>query len=283
MTSWDLALLDAPQREFVQSHVGIPELIEDFSWGLVDTQVLHVRARGEDLIVKAASPSNHHIHQEINAHESVTGPLVALGLTSRLIAASRSLNILIATYQEGVLVEGTDAELNADIHRQAGTALRVLHEQAVRIDDEYEHRAVARAFAWLSREHRMEPAAVAQAQEVLDSYDPAPIEVVPTHGDWHPRNWLVDGSRLRVIDFGRFDWRPAATDLGRLAAQQWREDPALEGALIDGYGSDPRDEQVWKIDQLREAIATAGWAYSVGAEAFEAQGHRMLREALARF
>src|SRR5699024_640082 len=127
-------------------------------------------------------------------------------------------NLLVMTYQEGVLVEGSHAELDTDIHRQAGTALRALHEQAVRVDDEYELRAVARAFAWLDREHRMDSAAVAQAQEILESYQPASIKVVPTHGDWQPRNWLVNGSQLRVIDFGRFDWRPPATDLCRLAA-----------------------------------------------------------------
>lgn len=282
MSSWDSGLLAAPQREFIRAKLGTPRLVEDFSWGLVDTRVLHIGVGGEQFIAKAASPDNHHIHREITAHQSATQPLVDLGLTSRLVAASHDLNLLVITYQEGVLAEGTPAELDADIHRQAGAALRALHAQSSRVDEEYEHRATARAFDWLDGEHRIAPAVEADARAALRSYRPAAIEVVPTHGDWQPRNWLVAGSQLRVIDFGRFDWRPRASDLCRVAAKQWRRAPDLEAALLKGYGFDPRDEHVWKIDRLREGIATAAWAYSVGAEAFEQQGHRMLTEALAR-
>ena len=283
MSSWDGGLLAAPQREFVEAALGAPRLVDDFSWGLIDTRVLHIEAGGQRFIAKAASPGNHHIHREITAHEGPTRPLVDLGLTSRLVAASRARHVLVVGYQEGALAEGSPAELDPDIHRQAGTALRALHAQASRLDEEYEHRAVARAFRWLDGAHRIDPGAAADARAILRSYRPMAIDVVPTHGDWQPRNWLVAGSQLRVIDFGRFDWRPPATDLCRLAAQQWRKVPGLEAALLDGYGSDPRDEHVWKIDQLREAIATAAWAYSVGEEAFEQQGHRMLAEALTQF
>ena len=283
MSNWDGGLLAAPQREFVEATLGTPSLVEDFSWGLIDTRVLHVEAGGRQFIVKAASPGNHHIHREINAHEGPTRPLVDLGLSSPLVAADRAAHVLVVAYQEGVLAEGSPAELDGDLHRQAGAALRALHAQARRVDEEYEPRAVARAFRWLDGAHRIEPGAEADARAILRSYRPAAIDVVPTHGDWQPRNWLVSGSQLRVIDFGRFDWRPPATDLCRLAAQQWRKAPRLEAAALEGYGFDPRDERVWKIDQLREAIATAAWAYVVGDEAFEQQGHRMLAEALARF
>jgi hypothetical protein len=49
-------------------------------------------------------------------------------------------------------------------------------------------------------------------------------QVVPTHGDWQPRNWLIDEGVVRVIDFGRADLRPAAEDFVRLARQDyWRD------------------------------------------------------------
>lgn len=283
MVNWDSGLLSPAQREFVEAQLGAPELVHDFSWGITNTRVLHIQAGGAGFIVKAAPAGNHHIHREITAHETATTPLLALDLTARLVAASRPLNIIVVTYQRGTLLEGGPGELDPDIHRQAGAALRALHGQAARIDAGYERRAVDRALAWLAGEHRIREDAAVRARDALAAYRPAPITVVPTHGDWQPRNWLLDGDRLRVIDFGRFDWRPAATDLCRLAARQWREVPELEAALLEGYGGDPRDEAVWRMDQLREAIATAAWAYSVGAEAFEAQGHRMLDEALSCF
>ncbi len=104
---------------------------------------------------------------------------------------------------------------------------------------------------------------------------------MPTHGDWQPRNWLVHDDTVSVIDLGRADLRPAASDLARLAAQDFRRDPALEAAFLDGYGSDPRSPDLWHRLQVREAISTAVWAHQVGDERFEQQGHRMIAEALA--
>jgi hypothetical protein len=84
-----------------------------------------------------------------------------------------------------------------------------------------------------------------------------------------------------VIDFGRADLRPAYTDLTRLAAQDFRRNPALERAFLDGYGADPREPASWHRQQVREAVGTTVWARLVGDEKFEAQGHRMIAEALA--
>lgn len=103
---------------------------------------------------------------------------------------------------------------------------------------------------------------------------------MPTHGDWQPRNWLVHDDVVCVIDFGRAALRPAATDFARLAVQDFRRDPSLEAAFLDGYGTDPREPGAWRRNQVREAIGTAVWAYRVGDEQFEAQGHRMI-EALS--
>jgi hypothetical protein len=86
---------------------------------------------------------------------------------------------------------------------------------------------------------------------------------------------------VSVIDFGRADLRPALTDFARLAAQQFRTDPTLETAFLEGYGGDPRDPAAWHRSRVREAIGTAVWAYQVKDESFELQGHRMIAEALA--
>jgi aminoglycoside phosphotransferase (APT) family kinase protein len=115
---------------------------------------------------------------------------------------------------------------------------------------------------------------------LVQSWPTPPATLVPTHGDWQPRNWLVHEGLVSVIDFGRVDLRPAPTDFARLAAQQFRTDPALEAAFLDGYGTDPREPAAWQRQRLREAISTAVWAYQMRIEAFEQQGHRMIAEAL---
>lgn len=71
--------------------------------------------------------------------------------------------------------------------------------------------------------------------------------LVPTHGDWHPRNWLVDDGTVRVTD--------------------------LEVAFLDGYGRDPREPAPWRRTLVGEAVGTSVWAYGVGDHEFEAVGH----------
>lgn len=37
----------------------------------------------------------------------------------------------------------------------------------------------------------------------LDNLDPGVVQLVATHGDYQPRNWLQDNGQVKVIDFGR--------------------------------------------------------------------------------
>ena len=283
MAKWRTGLLDEAQSSFVESRLGQPQLVRDMSWGLVDTTVLHVRAGAGDFVVKAAGPNNRHLPRELTAFESYTAEFVRDGSVARLVAGHREVNVLIIEYLEGELAQGTPSEWDSDIHRQAAEFLRAFHDRHGRVDEAYEVGVTTKALAWLDRPHRISPAVAHDARRILHAYRPGPVVVVPTHGDWQPRNWLVDCDRLRVIDFGRFDFRPAASDFCRLATQQWRDAPSLETAFLEAYGTDPRDQTVWPMDLLREAISTAAWAYAVGDGEFEARGHRMLDEALALF
>ncbi|WP_457948674.1 phosphotransferase [Pseudarthrobacter sp. alpha12b] len=258
-------------------------LVNDLSWNLVDTAVLEVEHEEYRYIVKAGVPSNHHIGREIEAHQSSTGVLARRNRAPKLIRSDRFLNILVTGYLEGCLVEGTDAEYAIDTYIQAGRLLRAFHDQAGRSDENYELAATAKAVAWLDAPHRIEESVAAKARAILGAYEPEPVVVVPTHGDWQPRNWLIDKTELRVIDFGRYELRPAASAFCRLAVQQWRTAPQLESAFFEGYGTDPRDNELWNAMLLREAVSTAAWAHQVGDHEFERQGHRMLRDALDNF
>lgn len=280
MSRWDRDLLTAGQAELVSGWLRHPELIDDLSWGIVDSTVLHVRARGADLIVKAGGPGNHHLGREIDAHEGATASLIARGLAAPLRHADRDARVIVLDRLPGVLAAGSASEFDADIHRQAGAALALLHAGAARLDPDYERRVTERTLAWLDGPHRIDGAIENDVRALLVERRGDAVQVVPTHGDWQPRNWLVDRGVLRVIDFGRFAYRPASTDLCRLAAQQWRDRPDLADAFAEGYGSDPREDPLWPVEQLREAVGTAAYAFQIGDLDFEAQGHRMLREAL---
>ena len=283
MESWHGNRQSARQAGLVETRLPGVRLVSDLSWDLIDTAVLMVERGRRRYIVKAGGPANHHIEREIRAHQLWVHVLSRQKRAPKLIHADRVTNILVLEYLEGRLVEGAEAEYTTETYVQAGALLRAFHDQNVRSDPRYEPVATAKALAWLGEPHRIEESAAEMARAILGTYDPKPVDVVPTHGDWQPRNWLVDGSEIRVIDFGRFGFRPAASDFCRLAVQQWRADPLLESAFFSGYGSDPRDSDLWKVMQLREAVSTAAWAYRVGDHEFERQGHQMLHDAVHRF
>ncbi|WP_192498661.1 phosphotransferase family protein [Ornithinimicrobium pratense] len=133
-----------------------------------------------------------------------------------------------------------------------------------------------RALRWLTHPHRM-PHDVVERVRAFGCAD-GQVDLVPTHGDLSPRNWVVHDGVISFIDLGRADLRPRATDLFRLQDRSWRGRPDLERAFFTGYGADPRDVWWWPSLVLAEHIGTAVWAHQVGDEAFEAKGLRGLRE-----
>lgn len=280
---WGDTGLTDDQVQFVEHVLPEATIVSDDSWGLLDTRVLHVRSGGSSFTVKASGPENTHFPRELAAHRGWTDVLVRRGDTSRLVEADPEARVLVLDRIPGRLALGTPDEHSPDVHRQAGAMLRRFHDQASRSDPDFLADARRKGLASLDEPHRIDRASADRARRLLTGLVPGPATLVPTHGDWQARNWIVHGGRLHAIDFGRFAFRPAANDLTRLAVQHWVDDPSLEAAFFAGYGDDPRDPEAWRWLQLREAIGTAVWAYAVGDEAFEAQGHRMLREALAAF
>ena len=281
--NWSGGALESAKADQVTRWIGECELVANFSWRLVDTVVLHVRSSLGDVIVKTAGPGNHHIAREIAAHREATTRLIAAGRTSRMLHEERAMNLLVLEYQSGILAQGSGVELSLDVHRQAGEMLRILHSAPSPAGDDYVRSILARASRWLTVEHRIDAESVRRSEEILEAASVRPVRLVPTHGDWHTRNWLVDNGFVRAIDFGRFAYRAASSDLTRLAVKEWRGHPELEHAFLDGYGDDPRDAELWRLELLCEAIGTAAWAYQVNDYDFEAQGHRQLSEALALF
>jgi aminoglycoside phosphotransferase (APT) family kinase protein len=80
-----------------------------------------------------------------------------------------------------------------------------------------------KTLAWLDTPHRIAPLTVERLRALITSWPTPTATLVPTQGDWQPRNWLVDDDGVvSVIDFGRAALRPAMTGLAGLEAQQFR-------------------------------------------------------------
>jgi hypothetical protein len=252
----------------------------DHSWGLVETTVLELAWAGSRFIVKAGGANDHHIERELHAHRHWLGPWTSCGRAPTLVHGDAEAKLLVTRYLPGELVLDSGHANDPATFRQAGELLALLHAQSHVVDDDYERRANEKSLAWLNGPHRIARATVERLRAEIVSWPTPPAILVPTHGDWQPRNWLVHNDVVSVIDFGRAAMRPALTDFGRLAVQDFRRAPNLEAAFLAGYGTDPREADAWYRNRIREAIGTAAWAYRVGDEHFETQGHHMIAEVL---
>ncbi|MFC6157507.1 phosphotransferase [Kribbella jiaozuonensis] len=268
------------QQVLLDTWLPSAELVKDHSWGLIGTLVLELTQNGERYIAKAGDAADHHLAREIRAHRNWLTPWTSRGRAPQLVNADDDAKLLLTRFLPGELVEGSPAEWAPATYREAGELLAQFHQQSAVPDDTYESRENQRTLTYLGKPHRIASELAERLQAEIAGWPTAPAILVPTHGDWQPRNWLTDNGTIRVIDFGRADLRPAYTDLARLAAQQFRSNPELETAFLNGYGEDPREPDVWHRAQLREAVNTCVWAYQVGDEPFEQQGHRMIAEAI---
>ena len=256
----------------------------DHGWGLVETAVLEMTHAGSRFIVKAGGESDHHIAREIHAHLNWLGPWTSIGRAPTFEYGDVAAKLLVTRHLPGDLVLGSKYADVPSIWRQAGELLAVFHAQTSSTDDDdHERRENEKALVWLAGAHRIAPDTVQRLRAEIAAWPTPAATLVPTHGDWHPRNWLVHDGVVSVIDFGRAAMRPAMTDFARLAARDFLRDLGLEAAFLEGYGADPREADAWHRNRVREAIGTAAWAHRVGDEPFEAQGHRMISDALSLF
>lgn len=256
--------------------------VADHSWGLIGTTVLELAVGEKRYIAKAGDVDDTHIAREWRAHREWLTPFLVGHEVSRLVYGSLPDKLLVLEYLHGDLVQGSGAEDSPAVFAAAGELLARLHGQAPIEDSGYPQSLVARAERWLSVPQRT-PQALhkAAARAVATTASDIPTTVLPTHGDYSPRNWLLQEGSVRIIDFGRAELRPAMTDFARLAARWFPDHPELESAFLDGYGADPRTAKAWRAISLCEAIGTVGWAHSVGDMAFEDEGLRELERLLA--
>lgn len=272
--------LDDHQQALLAQWAPHAALVHDHSWGLVQTTVLELEdpERGT-VILKAGGPADHHLARELRAHREWLRPWVRTGHAPQLLAADEEAKLLMTRFLPGQLVEGHRAQDDPDTYRQAGALLARFHAQHTETSREWGTRLAQRALDWLDRPHRIDaPSAAALRAEISTWPRSGEVTLVPNHGDWQPRNWLIDEGTVRVIDFGRADLRPAAEDFARLARQDFARDPALEHAFLQGYGHDPREAGLWRRTLVVEAIGTAAWAHGVGDEPFERVGLRQIAQ-----
>ena len=273
----DLGRLRPEQRELLGRWIPDVQVVADHSWGPAGTTVLELDSEQGRLVLKAGDSTDSHIVRELRAHREWLHPWVSTGHAPTLLYGDAAARMVVTRYLPGRLVEGTPAQDDPDTYRQAGELLARFHRQASSFHPSWHDEFRARVQRDLDRPHRIDPRVEHELRAEVSGWPGGGSRVVPTHGDWQPRNWLIDHGVVRVIDLGRADLRPPTEDFVRLAGQDFARRPTLEAAFLDGYGADPRTPEQWRRDFVGQAVGTAVWAYGVGALEFEQSGHALLR------
>lgn len=285
-SGWEHPSLSPQQRARLEVLYPDAAIVADHSWPFGIT-VLEFHAAGTHLLLKASGTS-HHLEREYRAHTRWLGALDAD--VPSLVAYDHTAGLLVKTFLPGRLVLASPAERDPEVFRRAGTLLGRLHRGLAPIQaPHYEESMVRKTRAWLGRAAGLAPAEqLRAATHWLEAYRPSPVELVPTHGDYQPRNWLLrpDG-RLAVIDFGRAELRPWYSDLVRMEHGDFAIRPALRVAFMDGYGSAPAPDggaaadAGRRLDELMQSLGTIVWSHEMGDAHFEEHGRSMLARILA--
>jgi Ser/Thr protein kinase RdoA (MazF antagonist) len=267
-----VTVISTDQRARLDEWLGPWEVLGDHSWPLQDTTVLRVRSASGDHIVKMQDQAR----QEIDA--CLRALALLPGRVPRLEHHDARAGILVTSYLPGELVEGTPAESDPDVYRQAGELLARLQAPAG-ISDSYAERALAAVSRRIAEAEGLVPEPqLAALRERADRFTPRPVRLYFTHGDYQPRNWVIDDGRVGVIDFGRGQDRSWVSDLVRLQNQQFTGHPERERAFMDGLGRavEGEDTELLAIESLRQGLGTVVWAHGIRDQGFEEQGRTMI-------
>ncbi|MFE4196325.1 phosphotransferase [Paenarthrobacter sp. NPDC056912] len=272
------------QTGLLTSWLGPFTVVHDHSWPLQDTTVLQLSTRDDAQYIVKASLTSHHIRREIAAYSRGLPGLE--GRVPVLKHASAEAGLLVTAYLPGSPVAGTPAESEPETYRQAGALLAALHSP-VAVSSDYPAALARKTRAWIQRAQGLLPEdQLARLSEGVTDHHLGPVQLVTTHGDYQPRNWLRDGEEVRIIDFGRAELRPWVHDLVRLSHQQLLAAPRLQAAFFEGLGrtvSQGPEGELWRLENINQAVGTVVWAHQTGDSVFEQQGVRMVERVLTGF
>lgn len=264
------------------SQFGTVELIADHSWPHGESRVLSVRdASDNPIVVKSFRQA---LHFERECHGYLFASPILGDAVPRLLATDDDHHFLAVTHLPGALAQLAH-DCDPPTHARAARLLRRLHDAApARLDAELGARMRASFERYAARcGDLVTSAELSAVRALLQHIEGSPIPVVTCHGDFSPRNWLVDDGTVRLIDFGRFQRDHWSSDVLLLSRRYWVAHPDLRDAFFTGYGRtlDELEQPYVRASRARWAIGTIVWSREHDDAPFEQLGRDALADLLA--
>jgi aminoglycoside phosphotransferase len=264
--------------EWAARRFGPVTFVADHSWSHGETCVVRVASAAGPLIVKAFR-KRAHFERESDGYR-FAAPLLG-DAVPRLLASDADALVLALGIVPGDLALAAH-ELDPETHARAAQLLRRLHDGAPAVTDDMLGARMRASFeSYAARSAGLiDLGDLAQVRALLAAIEGQPIAVVHCHGDFSPRNWLVDaGGTVRLIDFARFQRDHFLMDVLLMSRRYWPAHPELRDAFFSGYGRTPdaRDSAYFRAAMGRWAVGTIIWSREHADAPFE----RLGRDALA--
>lgn len=226
---------------FAEQVLGPCRTVRECSWPHRGPCVLEIRD-AEDTVwyAKAHRYEDNHL-RELTAYQRWVPALQPHAPTLR--ASDADQRMLLFSAVPGSPLQGVDVE----VHHRAGVLLRRLHAaENLPSDPGYAASKQAELERWAARSDGLLDARELDfARAELRSLAELPAaDLVPCHLDYSPRNWLVVGERVSIIDFEWAKPEVWVNDLARLFFGPWRRRPELRESFLDGYGRSLEDADV---------------------------------------
>ncbi|MFE5162674.1 phosphotransferase enzyme family protein [Streptomyces sp. NPDC056697] len=267
-------------RQLAEQAVGPIATWTDTSWDRDSSRVW--RADGAQTgvwYVKIHQNTRFH-HREVDAYR---GWVPSLGTaTPTLVTADSALRAVVITAVPGRPLHGIahPPEQQQPLFHQIGALAAAIHRSAAPLPADEGVPALAKVERHLeaARPYLHPGDEEFIRQIVARAEDVPPLDRVPTHGDFHLRNLLLDDNgSLAVVDFERSEPGPAIRDLVRLA-DAWATQPRLHDAFMSGYGRalTPDEEERFVIDSTLDALSGIQYGATHGDPETQQRGHRTL-------
>jgi hypothetical protein len=160
-----------------------------------------------------------------------------------LFAHDDSLLVLVVS---ALHASGTQDWHDHNVCYDAGSVLRRLHDgESFGPWDDIAAAKQAEVQKWARRgQGILTPTELDFAMTCASALDTLPKPArVPCHRDYTPRNWIIDGGRVQVIDFEEMSPDAWLTDIGRTRFGFWRDETHLTDVVLDGYGHCLSDDE----------------------------------------